>query len=80
MSHSPEQIFQKDVEAFLARTGIAASTFGLKSCGDPNFLTDLKDGQREFKRSTIEKVGKWMDGFDAGAAFAAERANEEVAA
>lgn len=65
--------FRSEIEAFLRRTGLAPSRFGECVCGDRNFVRDLRNGKREFKRSTIEKVVQWMRGFDAGAQFIVAR-------
>ena len=48
---------------------MAPARFGELAMNDPNFVLDLKGGEREFKRSTIEKVQKWISGFDAGSAY-----------
>lgn len=36
---------RRDIDAFLSKTGMAPSTFGLKSIGDPNFVTDIRAGR-----------------------------------
>lgn len=56
----PSFTFAERVEAFLAETGLAPSTFGSKACSDPNFIPDLRKGKREFKPSTVRRIEKFM--------------------
>ncbi len=51
--------FIKDIEAYLKKTGTAASTFGREVLNDPGFVRRLRDGG-ECRPSTIEKVRKKM--------------------
>ena len=51
--------FRSDVEAFLQRTAMAPSRFGLLACNDRAFVIDLRAG-REPRLSTIEKVNQFM--------------------
>lgn len=67
------------VESFLRRTGLAPSRFGELSCGDRNLIFDLREGERELKRSTIGKVEKWMAGFEFGLAHAGAGQNSNTA-
>lgn len=39
------EAFRFDIEAFLERTGMAASAFGNEAIGDPNFVADLRGGR-----------------------------------
>lgn len=71
MTHMSDEQFRAQVEAFLARTKLSASRFGELACGDRNFVSDLREGNREFKPSTIKQALKWISGFDTGAAFVA---------
>lgn len=73
MTHSPYAEFQQKIEDFLIRTDMAVGRFGELACNDRGFVADLRAGKREFKPSTIEKVEKWMAGFDFGAAHTAAK-------
>lgn len=37
--------FRSRVEAFLTRSEMSASRFGREAVGDPNFVSDLRDGR-----------------------------------
>jgi hypothetical protein len=37
--------FLSEIEAFLARAGVAPSTFGRAAVGDPNFVRELREGR-----------------------------------
>lgn len=54
--------FKIRIDAFLERTGMAPSRFGQASCGDPNFVSDLRVG-REPRLATIRKVDAFMDAY-----------------
>lgn len=58
--------FKAEVEAFLARTHIAASRFGDDACNDSAFVLDLRAG-REPRFSTIRKVRNYMQHYDSSA-------------
>jgi hypothetical protein len=77
MTHSPPLVddFMTRIEQFLRRTGMTATAFGRHVANDGSFVSDLKVGGREVRISTIEKVEKFMDGFDAGVAHAGRRAS-----
>ena len=57
MAHIEE--FSARIDAFLSRSGLSASKFGVLSCNDGAFVFDLRAG-REPKMSTIKKVDKFM--------------------
>lgn len=76
---TPELLLLDKIDAFVARTHIAASDFGELACNDRRFVSDLRAGERELRRSTIEKVEKWMAGFDAGLDHARQRSCEVAA-
>lgn len=48
--------FKTLVETFLAETGMAPTALGKAALGDPNFVRELRAGQRSFSLSTVEKV------------------------
>lgn len=55
---SQEQ-FLSTIEAFLERTGMTPTLFGVEAMGDPMFVFDLRTG-RECRRATREKAAGWM--------------------
>lgn len=50
------------IDVFLARNGMAATTFGKLACNDPNFVADVREG-RDLRMSTIGKVDSFMDSY-----------------
>jgi hypothetical protein len=60
--------FHKRVEAYLSRTGMKPSLFGLLACKDQSFVSDLGNG-REPKLSTIERVDQFMRDHPDGAGW-----------
>ncbi|WP_150103277.1 hypothetical protein [Hyphomicrobium denitrificans] len=76
MNRTADEQFLHRVETFLTRTGIAASRFGEMAANDRAFIADLRGTEREFRRSTLEKVEKFMDGFEAGVAHAGRRPSQ----
>jgi hypothetical protein len=44
------------IEAFLAKTGMSATAFGITAAGDRRILGDLKERGRELRRETRTKV------------------------
>ena len=60
--------FRREMEAFLAVTGVKVSVFGLEAAGDTAFVSRLRAG-RSLRLSTVDRVRVWM----AGHASAAER-------
>jgi aspartate carbamoyltransferase catalytic subunit len=61
MMSTPQQDLLDRVEAFLVETGMAISRFGDLAVNDRSFVTDLRDGKRDVRSSTIERVDKFMD-------------------
>jgi len=47
------------IEAYLARTGTRASTFGRLAIGDPRFVDDLRCGRRP-RQKTRERVNAYL--------------------
>ena len=56
---SMENEFNKSITDYLARTGMAESTFGRRVLGDGNFLRGLRAG-RDLRMSTIQRVQQFM--------------------
>lgn len=54
-----EQFLHK-IDAFLERTGMSQTAFGLAVCNDGSFVTDLRSGKREPRISTIDRVERFM--------------------
>lgn len=61
------QDFRLRVELFLERHSatVTQTRFGEMSLNDGSFVADLRDGSREFRISTIERVDRWMIDFEA---------------
>ena len=51
--------FRREVEAFLAVTGIKASVFGLEAAGNTAFVSRLRAG-RSLRLSTADRARAWM--------------------
>ncbi len=47
------------IEAFLERTGMSPTAFGIKALNDPPFVQQLRDG-RDPKMSTAQKVEQFI--------------------
>jgi hypothetical protein len=58
MTHA--QAFLKEIDTFLAESGMAASSFGKAAVGDPNFVSDLRDHDREPRSRTVTRVQAFM--------------------
>jgi hypothetical protein len=52
-------LFLADVEAFLRKHDMAPSRFGFESCGDYNFVRQLRKGRAVYI-DTIRRVRRWM--------------------
>ena len=50
----------KEVEDFLALSGMAHTAFGRDTMDDPSFVTKLRKPGRDVRSRTIEKVRNWM--------------------
>ena len=57
MTHAEQ--FLTDIEAFLERTGMAASAFGKSAVGDPNFVGDLRDGRKP-NLGLVDRIHEFM--------------------
>lgn len=53
----------QEIEAFLADTGMSATSFGKLALNDPPFVQQLRKG-RDLKLSTAEKVRAFMAGYE----------------
>lgn len=60
---SPIEAFKARISAFLKRTSMSESRFGLDACGDSAFILDLKEG-REPRFSTMHKIDAWMKAYE----------------
>lgn len=47
--------FRAEIEAFIARSGMTATAFGVEAVRDPNFVHDLRNGRAPNLRS-VERV------------------------
>jgi hypothetical protein len=52
----------ENIERFIARTGMAESTFGRKAVSDWRLIRDLRNG-RELRRNTLARVNAFMAEF-----------------
>ena len=57
------QLFQSRVAAFLERTGLKPSTFGLLATGDPNLIRQLHRG-RSPTLALADRILAFMDAYD----------------
>ena len=60
-----EQQFKSRVSAFLGRTGLRPTTFGLKALGDAHLMRQL-DGGRSPSLRTADRVLAFIDDYDGG--------------
>ena len=51
--------FLNEIEAYLEKSGMWPSEFGVATMGDPSFVMRLRKGG-DPRSSTIDKVRKWM--------------------
>ena len=58
-----EQQFNSRVRAFLGRTGLSPTTFGMKALGDPNLMRPI-DGARSLSLRTADRVLAFMADYD----------------
>jgi hypothetical protein len=70
--------FLAEVEAFLGRSGLPASTFGARALNDPQFVFDLRAG-RAVRLTTVDRVRAFIAAEDA-ALEAKHLPNKESAA
>jgi hypothetical protein len=57
--NTPTQTLLSDIEAFLAKSGMAPSEFGKAAIHDPNLVRNLRDG-RELRFNTVKRVRSFM--------------------
>jgi 2,4-dienoyl-CoA reductase-like NADH-dependent reductase (Old Yellow Enzyme family) len=53
--------FRAEIEAFLARERVPASTFGRAAVGDPNFVRQLREGRAPSLR-LVDRARAYMAG------------------
>ena len=58
-----EQLFRSRVSAFLGRTGLRPTTFGMKALGDPNLLRQIDRG-RSLSLRTADRILAFMADYD----------------
>ena len=58
-----EQLFRSRVRAFLGRTGLGPTTFGMKALGDPNLWRQIDRG-RSLSLRTADRILAFMDDYD----------------
>ena len=58
-----EQHFNSRVSAFLSRTGMGATTLGMKAVGDPNLLREIAEGRSPSLR-IADRVLAYIDNYD----------------
>ncbi len=51
----------EQIETYMARTGMRASTFGRTVVADPRFVQDLRDGRRP-RLKTQKRVSQYLSG------------------
>lgn len=73
MSTLTEQ-FLAEIEAFLTANEMDPTNFGRKSLNDPNFVFDMRKGDRSPSAKTIDRVRSFM------ANYMGASKNEEAAA
>ena len=57
------KLFEARLGAFLERTGLRPSTFGLQTTGDPNLIRQLRQG-RSPRLVTADRILAFMDAYD----------------
>jgi tRNA-dihydrouridine synthase len=45
-----------EIEEALRKTGLSPTMFGKKAVGDPNLVFELREGRRDMRASTMQKV------------------------
>lgn len=50
------------IEAFLERTGMSATAFGIEALNDPPFVQQMRAG-RDPKLSTAQKIETFIEGY-----------------
>ena len=67
-----ERYFNARVAAFLDRTGISPTTFGMRAVGDPNLMRQIAAG-RSLSLRMADRILAFIDGYDADGARAPPR-------
>jgi hypothetical protein len=57
---NPSKELQRDIDAFLRRTGMPSSAFGWAVAMDPSFVTNLRNG-REVRFKTLTRARRYLD-------------------
>lgn len=57
---TPVQELLSEIDAFLEKTGMPASTFGWEALNDRNFVGDLRLANREPRLGTVSKVRSFI--------------------
>ena len=64
-----ERQFNSRVSAFLGRTGLRPTTFGMKALGDQNLMRQIEGG-RSMSLRTADRVLAFIDDYDGGSGAA----------
>lgn len=59
MTQLPHIDLRAMIDAYRAKTGMAATAFGIDAVGDPSLISDLDNG-RELRRATVARVLEYM--------------------
>jgi hypothetical protein len=76
-SFTTQKQFLADIEAFLVRTKLPATTIGLEVMKDGSFVRDLRDGRMP-RLDTIPKVYRWMLTYERAHADALQTARKKA--
>ena len=71
---TPTDPFLLEIEDFLRKASISATTFGLSVMGDPNFVSDLRKG-REVLPRTARRAREQMSHFCEAGSFKPRRSD-----
>jgi hypothetical protein len=64
----PTAQFISEIDAFLERSGMTATSFGWNALKDPNFVGDLKNKGRQPTLGVVGRVQQFIRNHDAEAA------------
>lgn len=64
MTHAEQ--FLSDIEAFLTRSGMTATAFGMAALNDPSFVPDLRNGRKP-NLGLVDKVHAFIRAHEAPA-------------
>jgi hypothetical protein len=56
------QALLTEIEEALEKSGLSASKFGKDAVGDSNFVFDLREGKRDLRLSTVQRVRDFIAG------------------